>query len=239
MAGAHTFLGMANVDEVWGWLYEPLQNLKAGRDEGWQAGRARLLTELGLSDPGEHPVTEALLYRLDELPEGERNGLLAGDELDSVAYQLVQEYTPAEAEVEGTSGYNERVWAEYLHTNLGQWDGTAESWAGFAEWFNYHAAEAGVAQPARTLIEYFTSVDNPQRISGFADYGVVITPPAEHAESSVDEEDWDEDEEEMPQFDEHGERLLAEILDEHPEFAEMSEAERRRLLAEVLSEESA
>jgi hypothetical protein len=258
------------VDEVWGWLYQPLQNLKAGQGEAWRSGREHFLAELGLANPGGHPVVEALLYRLDKLPAEERDGLLAGDELETVAYQVVHEYTPAGAEepvadepppepaVEDTPGYDERVWAEYLHANLGQWDGTAESWPLFAEWFTYHGAEAGVSAPATALIEYFTTLDNSQRINGFADYGIVITPPAALLseapaepvvepvaeppaatdEEDGEDEDWDGEDGQAPEFDEHGERLLAEIMSEHPEFAELSEAERRLLLAEVLSEES-
>jgi hypothetical protein len=37
-------------------------------------------------------VVEELLERLEKAPEEERNRILGGDELDSMAYRLVQEH---------------------------------------------------------------------------------------------------------------------------------------------------
>lgn len=167
---------MPTVDQAWAALYGPVQHLKqyAGT-ETWEANRTRFLREVDGNDPS---VVE-LVRRLDELPDAERAGLMAGDTLDSFAYQVIQET----AEPNHPDG-DDAAWAQFLTTNVPAWDGSAESWAAFRAWFAYHAAEA-FADRATAFLDYLEPLAASERVTALAHhYGIVIARPATEASSS-------------------------------------------------------
>jgi hypothetical protein len=162
-------------EDVWAWLSPALDGLKSVTEGSWEDRRATFLEQLGLTDAAEHPVVADLLHQLDESPDEERNATLSSDHLDSWAYGLIQAHT-AEPDDQGASasGYDEQAWHAFLVTNGSSWDGTAESWPAFRQWFEYHAAEQGLAEPSTALLDYLESQPATERVSTFASYGVTI-----------------------------------------------------------------
>ncbi|HEU5331415.1 MAG TPA: hypothetical protein VFU73_01585 [Actinocrinis sp.] len=183
---------MPTVDEAWATIYGPAQNLKENaRSEQWDVSRARLLDELD----GNDPVVVELVRRLDELPDGERGDLLTGDQLDAFVYQVIEETavpnpdpvstgadaSPGGDEVAGAFGAveDEAAWGEFLATNGPAWDGSAQAWPAFREWFAYYAAQGGVAAHATALLDYLESLPVSERVATLAShYGVVIAQPS-------------------------------------------------------------
>lgn len=242
---------MPTVDELWRWLYEPLQELKKGyvTDPGqaWETRKESLLRDLGVSTADGHPVTEQLLRRLDELPESERDNTIGSDQLDSLAYGIVQEHgeEPAQPqavtqeaagvapvqEQEQQAPYDPDAFYAFVRDKGGVWDGTAATWGQFREYFVYYAAESGVQQPATALLDSLEAYGPAERVAVLAQYGVVIGGPASGAvsqQSQEEEEFGDEDIDEM----------MAELLRDNPEFASLPEERRREIIVEALSEQS-
>lgn len=166
-------------DEVWGWLHPALAELRSAADQPWDELRARFLEQLGLTDPAEQPAVAALLHWLDEMPDEDRTATLSSDQLDTAAYELVQTHAaePA-AQQAAEDGYDEQAWQAFLTTNGPYWDGTAESWPAFRQWFEYHAAEQGLGSPATALLDFLEAQPAAERVTTFASYGVTITPAA-------------------------------------------------------------
>jgi hypothetical protein len=162
-------------EDVWAWLSPALDGLKSVTEGSWEERRATFLEQLGLTDAAQHPVVADLLHQLDESPDEERAATLRSDHLDSWAYGLIQAHT-AEPEDQDApaSGYDEQAWQAFLVTNGASWDGTAESWPAFRQWFEYHAAEQGLAEPSTALLDYLESQPATERVSTFALYGVTI-----------------------------------------------------------------
>lgn len=179
---------MSTVDR-WTLIYPPLQELKAETidhpDTTWDDRRAEFLAKLGLADPGEDPVIDILVRHLDELPAEERDELLRTERVDTMTYQLIEQSQPT-APV--TAPYDEAEWQAYLATNGPAWNGTAEAWAAFREWFVYHANAQALGDPAVALLDYIEGLDLPGRVAKFAQFGVVI-PATEETEE--DEEPTD------------------------------------------------
>lgn len=243
---------MSTPDAVWEWIRPPLEELKQGYtdDPGkpWEELRQAFLSELGLQNASQNPVVEQLLEQLDEASEEERNTILGGDELDSLAYEIVQEHTAGdEAAGAGEAGYDEQAWQAYLAENGPQWDGTEESWDQFRQWFGYYADQQGLAAPATALLEYLTPQPAAERIAAFAQYGVTITPAKEaagQAPAAAAEGEPAEPGEAAGQVPEEAAALspeqlgsiARELLEENPEFADIPEERRQEIMAEVLSE---
>jgi hypothetical protein len=223
---------VSNVDELWAWLYQPVQDLKAlhteDPDKTWEEHRAVFLERLGLSAPSNHPVAEELFRHLDELPPEELTRLLGSDELDDVAYRVAAQFAVPQEEAEAVvDGHDEAAWGDYLRTNGAQWDGTAQSWEQFRDWFHYHAVEAGLGTPAGQFLDYVNEMPIEERIATFGAYGVVIQTAAV-AEPAAEET------EEEPDF----AALDAEILAEHPELADIPVETRRQWAAEAAQQNS-
>ena len=170
---------MSVQEDVWGWLHPALQDLRSTAGQSWDERRARFLEQLGLADPAEQPAVAALLHWLDELPDEERATTLDSDQLDATAYELVQTPVskPDDQHASG-DGYDEQAWHTFLATNGPSWDGAAESWPAFRQWFEYHAAEQGLATAATALLEFLESQPASDRVATFASYGVTIATPA-------------------------------------------------------------
>jgi hypothetical protein len=225
----------STVDEVWAWIYQPLQDLKQDRiaepDKPWETSRALFLSQLGLADSAEHPVAHLLIHRLEELPEAQRADILSADELETLAYEVVQQCTAettdqAHATDPRVAAYDEKAWQEYLTKNLPAWDGSAQSWAAFKEWFVYYAADQGLSSPANALVDHVDGMSNDDRVATLAQYGLAVKPAGEASQSG-------------PPLDESATTLMAEILNGNPEFAAIPEERRRQLMAEVLQEQPA
>lgn len=236
MLGSIEGATMPSADDIWEWIRTPLEELKndlgAEPDKPWETRRAEFLEHLGLSEPSQYPVIEHLLEHLDQLAEDDRANLISSGEIDSLAYQLAQQYDvgdghqdaghaePAAAE---TSGYDEQAWHAYLAENGPYWNGTEEAWDQFREWFIYHATERGLGEPATSLLDHLTAQPAAERITTFAQYGVTITPKASEPEpDGLSHEDI--------------ETAMAEVLAENPELADIPEERRREILAEVLGQ---
>jgi hypothetical protein len=217
------------VDEVWGWLYQPLQDLKqdhaADPDKPWDVRRAAFLEQLGLTDPAEHPVTHLLIQRLEGLSDEDRHSLLSADDIDTVAYEVVQQCTSEPGEDAGA--VDDNAWHAFVATNLALWDGAAESWPQFAEWFVYHGGEQNLGTPAKTFADHVTGMSNEERISTIAQYGVTIATPATPAGTPPAP---------VTAADESTKALIDEILKERPELAAIPEERRLELIAQVLAE---
>jgi hypothetical protein len=231
---------LASADELWAWLYPALANLKQGMgerpDEAWEQRRARFLDDLGLADADRHPVTRLLLERLDELPAAERDRLLCGDELDSMAYEDIRQVADPDPAVEADpgartdGGYDEAAWHEFLATELVRWDTAAESWPQFAQWLVYEAGQRGVGAPTAELVGYAGNLPNDDRIAALAPYG--LTVPASTA--TVTETAKPDDAGVV--LDDEAEAAMAQVLADDERFAAIPETRRRELVAELLRE---
>ncbi|HEU5471861.1 MAG TPA: hypothetical protein VFV67_14515 [Actinophytocola sp.] len=173
---------MSVQEDVWNWLHPALQDLRSTADQSWAQRRARFLEQLGLPDPAEQPAVAALLHWLDELPDEERTTTLDSDQLDATAYELVVTQV---AEPDAGTDYDEQAWHTFLATNGPSWDGSAESWPAFRQWFEYHAAEQGFGTVTTALLDFLESQPASERVATFASYGVTIATPTEQPAQAV------------------------------------------------------
>lgn len=220
---------MATVDELWAWISPPLQDLAAERagdhDKSWDELRAGFV-----SATGQHPFSEDLVQKLDDLSADDRSGLLDDkDRLDEFAYQLARQHADAEPDAgvgaeAPAEGYDEAAWQQYLAENGAQWDGTDGSWSQFMEWFRYYADQKGLAVPANGLLNFLNGQAVPERIATFAQYGVTIAQPQQAAQ---------------PAEQAGGSPILptaADIqisLSEEPEFVALPEDQQAEVVAQV------
>lgn len=163
---------MSTPDDAWARIYEPLQELKTSSVESWPDRRGQFLDKLGMSESSGDPVIDALLRQLDEMPDDRRDDVLHTDQLDTLAYDTIVEHTPSAMATE--QGYDEGQWAAFLTANGPVWNGTADTWQQFRDWFAYQAGEQGFGQPATALLDYLGQFPVTDRISAFARYGVTI-----------------------------------------------------------------
>lgn len=70
--------------------------------------------------------------------------------------------------------YGESAWWAFLAEKGPRWDGTADTWAQFREWFSYTAHESGLQVPADRFLDHLENAEN--RIEVMATYGVEIDP---------------------------------------------------------------
>jgi hypothetical protein len=189
---------MSIADELWEWIRHPLEELKrsftAEPEKSWDTRREDFLQRLGIRDPGEHPVTEQMFSRLDQMSDEERGNHVSSGELESHAYDLVKQHAASQPDAgdgqatatgqQGQAsgpGYDEGTWQSYLQGNATQWNGSQETWDQFAQWFIYYAQDIGVGEPATALIQYLGQLSPEQRISELARYGVTISPAIPHS----------------------------------------------------------
>jgi len=209
---------MPAADDVWALVAVPLDNLRADAaerpDVPWPERREGLRQELSAIAAG--PVVADLLGWLDELSDADRTNLLAGDDFSAYAYQVV---THSAGEAPTDEGYDENAWFAFLTENGGRWDGTAESWDAFREWFVYHATEAGFSAPATSLLDYLRPLAPADRIGMFAQYGVAIQPAATAGT-----------------LDPVAQQVMDRLLAAKPQYAEIPEARRVELVTAYLRE---
>lgn len=210
---------MSEVDELWNWIGPPLLALRQRRHRepttAWHEHFAEFLRELNIAEADQHPVTRSLRDRLDAIPDaGDRDRLVESDEFERIAYRIIEDAVGG--------GYDEAAWHAFAATNLPHWNGAAESWREFAEWFVYWAAAAGLAVPATAFMEHAGPMSNDDRIALFAQYGVTVRPAAPQVA-----------------LDAATEAAMAELLAADARFAGIPEARRRELAAEVLREHAA
>jgi hypothetical protein len=173
-------------EDTWRWLQPALQDMRSGADQSWVQCRATLLEQWGLTDAEQHPVVAELLHRLDELPDQERTAAVDSDWPEATAYELVQSLV-SEPDDQDAAGYDEHAWQTFLATNGPAWDGTAESWPAFREWFEYYAAEQGLAAPSTALLQFMEAQSVSDRVATFESYGVTIAAAVAKEKSPEDQ----------------------------------------------------
>jgi hypothetical protein len=168
---------MPAFDAAWAVVHPVLSEIQKDPGAPWDTQRESLLA---MAEQVEEPAKGALaewVGRLDDLPEGERAGLLGSDQLFEDSSALLYQYAgqvDAQQPDAPDQGYDEQAWNGYLLENGTAWDGTDESWPGFREWFLYYAREGGVGEPAEGLLAYLDGMPADQRVGVFARYGVAI-----------------------------------------------------------------
>lgn len=233
---------MATLDEMWAWIYEPLADTteyrKSNPERAWNDVRAYLLERLGLRDSTDRPFTDDLFRQFDEMREDDRRVLLDDtDKLTTFAYEIAQKYAeepPAQHNTQQTPApenpaqYDANAWQAFLVENGTRWNGTAESWSQFEKWIRYEADKRGLGYPATGLFEYLASQSVSGRIATLKQYGVPITAPVapQPAQQTA----------QPPEPVEFTDSDLADLLAEDPDLAEIPEARRQEILAEVLAE---
>ena len=213
---------MTTTDDAWNWIYPAIQELKNTADQPWDQRRAHFLEQLGIHDAGDHAVTDELLRQLDELPDDERSALVESEQLDTLAYELIQAQG-MESDEPATSGaeYDETAWQAYLTANGSHWDGKDDSWPAFREWFVYHAGDQGLSTPANALLDYLGGMSVAERVTAFGQYGVTI------AASETPPEDGDLDK----MLDE-----LAAMTEDIPGIEDLSDEEIARIISETINQ---
>jgi hypothetical protein len=213
---------MTAADDVWAAVSTPFENLRTDAEQrpevSWPDRRATLYVEL--SAVAESTVADRLLAWLDDLPEDERATLLVSDELAARAYEVVVQTVPEPVQEEQAQEYDADAWFAFLTENGARWDGTDESWQEFRDWFLYYATEGGFGDPAGLLLDYLDPRSPAERVALLAEYGVVIAAPEQATVAALDPE---------------AQRIMAELLAERPEYAEIPEARRVELLAAVMA----
>jgi hypothetical protein len=240
---------MSYLDEIWSWIYEPLQELKESYvsepEARWADRRERFIAKLGLLDSAGHPLVEELTRHLDQLSDADRDALAASDELDTLAYNLAQQHAAEQEAAEQHAAeqaasaaaavaephYDEAAWGQFLTANGSFWDGTEASWAQYRDWFAAAAAAQGFGAPAAGLLNYLEAQAVPDRIAALALYGVNIAQAVQPAAAP------DAPQEPSPGRDEFAQSLMDELLASQPELAAIPEARRWELLAEVLNQQ--
>lgn len=166
---------MTATEDLWNWIYPAILELKNTADQPWAERRSHFLEQLGIHESDGHPVTDELLRHLDELPDDERSTLVESDQLDTLAYELIQTQDTESDEPAAAGGeYDEAAWQTYLTANGSYWNGETDSWPAFREWFIYHAGDQGLSTPANALLDYLEGMPVAERITALAQYGVTI-----------------------------------------------------------------
>lgn len=177
---------MATADELWAWIYPAIEDLRSDyesdQDKSWDSRKEIIFAKLGIPNADSDPLVAALVYRLDELPEDERNRILGSDQLQTMVRELVEDqadHTAAQetgAQESSVPAYDEGAWQAYVAANGSQWDGTEPSWPAFRQWFEYYAVQQGLSAAATGWLDWLETVGVTERIGEFARYGVTIVP---------------------------------------------------------------
>lgn len=132
---------------------------------------ARFAEHLSAQAAGSFPDDEVRQF-LDAVESAGGIGVV-GDMVGLGPDRLTAEYETAAADPGAEpAGYDEQAWVAFLAENGPRWNGDEASWEQFAAWFLHTAGEAGVGEPAGSLLEYLSGV--PDKVAEFGRYGVVI-----------------------------------------------------------------
>lgn len=216
---------MATQEELWTWIYEPLQELESQvRDApgtAWEPLRAAFLERAGLREPSDHPLIEDLFRQLDEMSEDDRNRLLSDTALDAFVYELAGAHAEATPDAEPEPGEDSSRWLSYLGETGPLWDGTEESWPRFRDWLRYDANERGLGGWADAFL---AEAEHADKLELFARHDVAIAKPAVA--------------DLLAQLDgEVVSPVLAELAHASPGLAGLDEVALRTIVAEVLAAE--
>jgi hypothetical protein len=227
---------MTTTEQTWEWIRPALDEL-ADTSVPWEERRQRALERLGVSQPEDHPVTQELFERLEEVGDEERD-TLSHDQLADLALPIVERAVAQQsAAADGGGGYDEGAWQAFLAQNGPMWVGTEGSWVQFRDWFVYSAGEQGLQQPATDLIGYLDSIPANDRVGVFAQYGVTIAGAQAEADAGVQEgaeqesAEQESAEEESAEFDEDQLAAMAEQLAAIPGIENLSAEEIDQLLS--------
>lgn len=163
---------MTTAADVWSQVEPALAEIRGEYERDsqtpWTTVREQLSTTLGsLAEP----VRARLFEWLDAMSDRDRVELLTGDRLEG-------ELSVVFADTGGREGDAESAWPEFLRTNGPAWNGTAQAWPVFRDWFAYQAEQEWVSAPANELLTVLESLDVPGRVAELARHGVVVPQPA-------------------------------------------------------------
>ncbi len=71
---------------------------------------------------------------------------------------------------------DDSAWCAFRAEHGSRWDGLADTWLAFREWFAYVAGEQGLSSPAGQFLDYVSAADN--QVAAMQEYGVVVNPLA-------------------------------------------------------------
>lgn len=231
--------GMSILDDIWSWISTPLQELTGHhRDHpelGWDELKAHFVERAGLRDASDHPVTDDLCRRLDDMSHDDRAQLLDDDgKLASFAYDIAgqhaQQYQQDAPAVEQPAPQQEpdQRWYTFIAENGPRWDGTQQSWQQFKDWFRYQANEQGLLSQADGFLG---EAEQSDKHAVFARYGVTVARPAAQAAPA-------EPDQLLAQLDQDVVTpLLTQLLQDSPELAGMGEDQLRAMIGAALAQE--
>jgi hypothetical protein len=234
-----TIVRMATHDQLWAWIYEPVQELKVRHrddpDLGWDDLKSHALDKAGLRDPADHPLVEDLCRQLDEMPEDDRQRLLEDDGLDALVYELAGRHAE-EAPVEPEPSFDPEQWYAYLAKSGPRWDGTEEAWAQFRDWFRYDAYQGGFGVPADAFL---AEAEQEGKHEVFARYQVAVAATADGTAGDVGaDETPDEVADVVARLDtDVVQPVLAELARSSPHLADLGEQNLRSLISQAVVEE--
>jgi hypothetical protein len=193
---------MASAEEIWTRVFPALEALTMDvvnqPVRSWAERRKVFLDPLG-GDRAEQDLDIApLIEWLDELPESDRTILLSGSLSAQAKIRIDQQASrsprdagdPAEPGGEAAHAdqgdspeqYDLDAWYAFVAENGTAWNGTAETWTAFVDWFAYVAAENRLSHPAQGLLAELAPLSLPGRVGLLAEYGVAAPgaaqPPA-------------------------------------------------------------
>ena len=154
---------MSTTTTDWTAITAAVQTMKAGTALPWEDRRSQFVASLPeLDAAASHAVAQVLPW-LDGMTDEERAATFRGEELDTALVNLASGYAPDPQE-----------WYAYVRETGQSWDGRAESWDQFSEWFRYYAYEPGFGAYAEDLMADLGGRTNPERLAALAEFGVVL-----------------------------------------------------------------
>jgi hypothetical protein len=190
---------MATAEEIWIRVFPALEALTMDfvnePVRSWAERRKVFLDPLGGDHAGQDLDIAALIEWLDELSESDRSILLSGSLSAQAKLRIDQRASksprdagdPAEPGGEAADTdqgdspeqYNLDAWYAFVAENGTAWNGTAETWTAFVDWFAYVAAENRLSHPAQGLLGELAPLSLAGRVGLLAEYGVAAPGTAQ------------------------------------------------------------
>ena len=154
---------MSTTNTDWTAITEAVQTMKAGTALPWEDRRSQFVADLPeLDAAADYAVAEVLPW-LDGMTDEQRAETFRGEEVDTALVNLATEYAP-----------DPEAWYAYVREAGASWNGLAESWDAFSEWFRYYAYEPGFGTYAEDLMADLGGRTNPERLAALAEFGVTL-----------------------------------------------------------------
>src|SRR5215475_8659564 len=157
---------MSTTTTDWTAISEAVQTMKSGTGLCREERRSQFVANLPELDAAADYAVSQLLPWLDGMTDEQRAATFRGEEFDTALVNLATEYVPPAPDPE--------QWYAYVREAGPAWDGHAETWDAFSEWFRYYAYEPGFGTYAEDLMADLDGRTNPERLSALAEFGVVL-----------------------------------------------------------------